>query len=135
MNKLAGVLAGLLVPAFVVAGAIATPAMAQEKKAEKKMAAAGKPVLKELEKNDKVLVIEATFKPGDASGSVARPPRVVRALTSASLQRIYPDGKKEAATFKNGEVKYFPATDPYIVKNVGKNTVRLYVVNLVEAKK
>ena len=31
MSKLAGVLAGLLVPAFFVAGVIATPAMAQGK--------------------------------------------------------------------------------------------------------
>lgn len=36
MSKFGGVVAGLLVPAFVAAGLLATPALGQEKKAEKK---------------------------------------------------------------------------------------------------
>ena len=137
MRKFAHVLAGLLAPAFVIAGIIATPALAQEKKAEKKMAkaAAGKPVIKEIVQNDKVRVFEVTYKPGDESANAERPPRVVRALKGGKLERIYPDGKKEPGAFKDGQVTYFPATAPYIVKNAGKTTIHLYVVNLVEAKK
>ena len=130
MRKLAGVLAGLLVSAFIVAGVVATPAMAQDKMAAKKMekAMAGKPTTKEVVKNDKVTVNEVVYKPGDESPSVARQPRVVIYVKGGVLQRIYPDGKKENTTYKDGEVKYFDATPPYVVKNAGKTTIHLYAV-------
>ena len=46
------------------------------------------------------------------------------------MTRIYPDRKTEKITFKKGEVKFFDATPPYIVKNEGENTIVLYNVNL-----
>jgi hypothetical protein len=129
MKKLAAVLAGLLVPALFVAGIIATPAIAQEKKAEKGMekAKAGQVVIKEVAKNDKVRVYEATFKPGDTAASVERPFRVIRALKGGTLELTHPDGKKEMSRYKNGETK-LRDKDTYAVKNVGKTTVHLYVV-------
>ena len=131
MSKFSGVLAALLVPAFLLAGAIATPAMGQEKKAEKKMEKrSGKPTFKEMVKNDKVHVFEVTYKPGDQSASVERPPRVVRALKGGTLTRVYPDGKKESSTYKNGEVKYLGASPAYVVKNAGKSAIHLYVVEV-----
>ena len=136
MNKLGGVLAGLLVPVFFVAGVIATPAMAQEKMAAKKMEkkATGKPTVKEIAKNNKVHVFEVTYKPGDESDSVQRPPAVVRALKGGTLTRIYPDGKKETVAYKTGEVKVFEARPAYVVKNAGNSSIVLYVVNLEQAK-
>ena len=77
MNKFAGALAGLLVPAFFVAVAT-SPALAQDKKAEMKAPAApaaGEVVTKEIEQNDKLRIYEATFKPGDVSPSAKRPLR------------------------------------------------------------
>ena len=132
MNKFAGVLAGLLVPAFIMAGVIATPAMAQEKMAAKKMekAMAGQPTIKEIEKNDKVRVYEVTYKPGDASANMERPARVVRALKGGTLTRVYPDGKKEQSAYKNGEVKYLGASPAYVVTNAGKSPIHLFVVEL-----
>ena len=132
MKKLAGVLAGLLVPAFLTAGIIATPVMAQEKMAAKKMekAAAGKVTIKEILKNDKTRAYEATFKPGDEAPSIERPSRVVRALKGGTLTRIYPGGKKEASTYKNGEVKYLDKSPAYGVKNEGKSVIQLYVVEV-----
>src|SRR5712692_788917 len=137
MSKLAGVLAGLLVPAFFVAGVIATPAMAQEKKAEKKMekAAAGKAVQKILLDNDKVRVYEVTFKPGAEGANVERPYRVVRALKGGTIERIYPDGKKQKVEWKAGEVKQLGPDAPYVPKNVGKTTIVLYGVEIKQPKK
>jgi len=134
MRKFAGVLAGLLVSAFVVAGVIATPAMAQEKMATKKMekAAAGKSTSKEVVKNDRVRVNDVTFKPGDEAPSIERPARVIVYVKGGTLRRIYPDGKKESTTYKDGEVKYFDATPAYAVKNIGKTTVHLYGVQLLK---
>ena len=125
MRKFAGVLAGLLVPAFIVAGVTATPTAAYGMAKMKE--AGGKPMVKEIEKNDKVRVFETTYKPGDESSSVERPPRAVRALKGGTLTRIYPDGKKEKVTYKNGEVKVFGATPAYVVKNESKRSIHLYV--------
>jgi len=132
MSKTAGVLVRIVLPAFLAAGVIAAPAMAQEKKAAKKMepTAAGKPMSKEVLKNEKAVVNDVTYKPGDQSPSVERPPRVVIYVKGGTLQRIYPDGKKQNTTYKDGEVKYFEATPAYAVKNVGKTTIHLYAVQL-----
>jgi hypothetical protein len=126
MKGLAGFFATLVVPAFMLAGVGTNQAMA----AEKAMAAPPKVELKVVVENDKVRVVENKWAPGAESESIARPNRVVRALKGGTLQRIYPDGKKETAPWKTGEVKYVEKTPPYIVKNIGKSEVVLYVVNL-----
>jgi len=135
MRTFAGVLAGLLVPAFLAAGVIA-PAMAQEKKAEKKMdkAVAGKAVQKILLENDRVRVYEVTFKPGDEGANVERPYRIVRAVTGGTIERNYPDGKKQKVEWKAGEVKQLGPDKPYVPKNIGKTNVVLYGVELKQAK-
>ena len=132
MNKFSGVLARLLVPAFLVAGVIAAPAMAQDKKAEKKMgkAVAGQVMLKEVAQNDKLRVYEATFKPGDVSPSAKRPMRAVRALKGGTLERTYEDGKKETIQWKAGEARIISEERPYAIKNIGKGVVHLYIVNI-----
>lgn len=137
MKKLARVLAEVLVPFFFIAGAIATPASAQEKKAEKmekapekkmEKAAAGKVAIKEIEQNDKLRVYESTFKPGDVSPSAKRPLRAVHAIKGGTLERTYEDGKKEAIHWKDGESRIISEPRPYAVKNTGKTTVHLLVV-------
>ena len=98
--------------------------------AEKAKAAPPKQEVKVLVENDKVRVSENRWVPGAESESVARANRVVRALKGGTLQRIYPDGKKEIVNWKTGEVQYMAKTEPYIVKNIGKSEVVLYVVGL-----
>ena len=122
-------LARLLVPALIAVGMIATPAMAQDKKAEKKTeAAAGQVMLKEVAQNDKLRVYEATFKPGDVSPNAKRPMRAVLALSDGTLERTYEDGKKEVIPWKKGEAKIITEERPYAVKNIGKTVVHLYIV-------
>ena len=124
MSKSAGVLTGLLVPAFFVAGVIATPAMAQEKA----KAAPLKQELKVLLENDKVRVYEARSKPGAESEMRERPYRIIRFLTNAQIQRSYADGKTETVERKAGEVRAAGPDQPYKTKNVGKSTYVVYVV-------
>ena len=126
MKRLVSFLATLVVPAVLLAGVGANQAMAQEKA----KAAAPKQEVKVLVENDKVRVSENRWVPGAESESVARPNRVVRALKGGTLQRIYPDGKKESVNWKTGEAKYLAKAEPYIVKNIGKSEVVLYVVGL-----
>ena len=123
MRKSAGLLAGLLCSALM----FATPAMAQEKKAEKK-AAAPKAELKVLIENDKVRVYEARIPAGGEAANIPRPYRIGRALTNGTIERQFADGKKEIAHWKAGEVKELGPNPQYIPKNIGKTEFRIYIV-------
>lgn len=125
MNRLARFFAGALVPALVLAGASTNQAMAQEK-----AKATPKYEQKVFVDNEKVRATETRWAPGGESPSVARPYRVLRVLKGGTLERIYPDGKKEKVTRKTGEVYVQEASQPYSVKNVGRSEVVLYGVSL-----
>ena len=137
MKRLIRLLIGVLVPAFVVAGFGVQPAVAQEKAKDMKAAKAekGKATLKVLHEDDKVRVIEATFKPGDAAANAARPFRVVRPLKGGTFQFTYADGKTEKVEWKTGQVKVRGPDPVFTPKNVGKSDVVLYIVFLKEPKK
>jgi len=109
---------------FIVLGFGALPAAAQAPKVDSKV----------VLDNDKVQVLENRFKPGAENTNVPRTARVVRALTSGTLQRTYPDGKKENVEFKAGDVRFNPAvtgpTPQYTTKNIGKTELVLYIVVL-----
>lgn len=126
MRKLTGVLAGLIV--FFAAAGVATPAMAQDKMAAQKMEKAHTPTVKVVGKNDTFRVLEVAFKPGDEAPSAERPARVERALTSGTLELIYPDGKMVKRDIKVGHVVVLDKTPAYAVKNIGKTTVLLSIV-------
>lgn len=109
--------------AFILAlGAL--PAAAQAPKVDSKV----------VLENDKVQVLENRFKPGAENPNVPRTARVVRALTSGTLQRIYPDGKRETVEFKAGDTRFNAAiTGPapqYTTKNIGKTELVLLIVVL-----
>ncbi len=130
MTKIAGRLAALILPAFVLAGAVADSALAQEKKMESSAqpAAAGTVTIKEIAQNEKLRVYEATYKPGEVSPTAERPMRVVHALKGGTLQRTYADGTKESVQWKTGDTKLISETRAYAVKNIGKGDVRLLVI-------
>lgn len=58
-----------------------------------------------------------------------RGPRVTRALSNGTMERVYADGKKEVVHWKAGDVKYFPK-ETFTNKNVGKDDVVLFVTTL-----
>jgi len=129
MRKLARMLLALLVPAFIAAGIVATPAIAQEKAAPKaETAKTGEVVIKEIAQNDKLRVYEATFKPGDTSANSKRPMRAVHAISGGTLERTYEDGKKENIVWGTGESRIISEARPYALKNTGKTVIHLLVV-------
>jgi len=131
-------LMAVVVPAFMFAAVAAQPATAQEKAKEAKAAKAekGKATQKVLLENDKVRVLEITFKPGGENVSVPTSSfRVVRALKGGTLMRNYADGKTEKIEWKTGEVRMNEPSGQYTAKNVGKTEIVLYVVILKEPKK
>ena len=143
MKSLFRMYLSVLVPAFMLAGVAANPAIAQDKAKDAKMEMAAKGdkgkatnTVKVLHEDDRVRVTEGTSKPGEMSASVVRGKRVVRYLKGGTQERIYPDGKKEKVERKTGEVFVAgPDKQAYSVKNVGKTTIMTYTVNIKEAKK
>ena len=134
MKRLIRSFAGLLLPAFMVAGLVALPAMAQEKAKEAK-AEKGKAVIKVLHEDDRVRVVEARFKPGDVNPSIVRGFRVVRALTNGNLERTYADGRKEKYERKAGEVRVVgPDKAAFFVTNIGKTDYVVYSVTIKGVK-
>ena len=121
----------------LAAAVAAIPAMAQDKakpaaapaKAAEKADGKDQRDRKVVVENDKVLVTENIYKPGASSGMLPRGPRVVRALSDGTLERTYPDGKKETVTWKTGQVRYSPK-ETYSQKNTGKTDLNLYSVTI-----
>lgn len=127
--------------AFLAAALAAAPAIAQDKAkapaAEKKAASKGEEMMKgvklvqpkKLLENDKVLVTEVIFKPGEGGGIRERPARVTRALYDGTMERIMPDGRTEKVTWKKGEVRWQPK-ETFGNRNAGTSEMGFYVVTL-----
>ena len=120
MRKLITAAAGVL---LIMAG---TEVLAQDKPA-----AAPKARVKVMAENARLRAYELTFAPGAENSPVpASSTRVVRVLAGGTLERTYPDGKKETVNYKTGEVRINQTSLPVTTKNVGSKPVRLYVVQL-----
>ena len=124
----------VLVPAFMLGGVVATPAMAQDKMKVKEVKATN--TSKVLHDDDRVRVTENTTKPGENGSNVVRGKRVVRYIQGGTQERNYADGRKVKVERKTGEVLVAgPDKEAYWIKNVGKTTIVSYVVTLKEPKK
>ena len=124
---------GLLVSALMLAAALASPAIPEDKaKAE-----SGKATVKVLFDDDRIRAFEVTYRPGDQSntGYKKLPFRIVRAMTSGTLQRTYPDGKTERVDIVAGEVRVFAAGNQFSGKNIGTTVLVLYGVTPKQPKK
>ena len=140
MKKSVRLFMGLLVSACMLAGIVTGPAMAQDKAKDAKAAPAaksekGKSTAKVLLDNDKVRVIERTYKPGDTNEEAPTSSyRVNHTLKGGTLERTYADGKKEKIELKTGMVRYLePAKGPggkYTTKNIGNTEIVSFVVVL-----
>ena len=84
--------------------------------------------------NDKVRVIERTYRPGDTNDEVPSSSyRVNHTLKGGTLERTYADGRKEKIELKPGMVRYLEPSKGsagYTVKNIGNTDVVSFVVIL-----
>jgi len=132
MNHLIRLFVSFLVPAFMLVGLAANPAMAQDKA----KAVKGKAVQKVLHEDDRIRVTETTFKPGDVGPNTTRGFRVSRMLSGGTVERSYADGTKEKVTRKTGDVRVAgPDKQAYFNTNIGKTDVVFYTVTIKAAKK
>ena|SRR5438105_9460291 len=109
----------------------AAPALAQDKKAEKKGPIRAQKILLD---NDRVRVTESVFKPGDENPMEPRGYRIGRVLKgNTTVERRHANGKVEKIEWKEGRV-YEAGPDNASAKNIGKGEVVLYTVTLKQAK-
>src|SRR5882672_1881439 len=120
-----------LLSAALLFALAAGPAVAQDKKAEKK---APVRAMKVLLDNDKVRVTESVFKPGEENPMEPRGYRIGRVLKgSTTVERRHSNGKVEKIEWKEGGI-YESGPDNASAKNVGKGEVVLYTVTIKQAK-
>ena len=119
--------------ACVIAAVVPNPVAAQDK--AKASAAPAKAATKDERErkvfvdNDQMLASEVRYKPGATSGMLERRQRVTRALTDGTLEKTYPDGRKETIAWKAGDVKFNPK-ETYSQKNTGTTELVLYTVSI-----
>jgi hypothetical protein len=128
MNKFNGVVMGIAVSTLVMAGGMASSAVAQEKakpaaaQDKAKAPAKGEATRKVVLENDKVQVFETRFPVGSEAPSTARADRVIYNVKGGTIMRIYPDGKTLKVELKTGETRWVEA-GTYGVKNIGKGEI------------
>ena len=86
--------------------------------------------VKTLAENEKVLVRDSVYRPGEISSSQSRDGLVVYHLSDFKLERTYADGSKKVFNYKAGDAEIINEKRPYSVKNIGKNTAHLISVRL-----
>lgn len=125
MKKIMRLAVAVAVPAFLLAGALVNPAMAEDKFALSTI------VTKIILENDKVKVYENIYRPGDNNAAIpASAIRIVHIIKGGRLMRKYADGTTKAVELKTGATQYLDAGQAYVATNVGKTTIRTYIVQL-----
>ena len=89
-------------------------------------------VYKVLLENEDVKVLEVTFKPGQSDNFHKHNVMTFYAVQGGSLQVTSPDGTIRENIFPSGRTGHSNTMTTHQVKNIGKNTVK---VILVEHKK
>ena len=92
------------------------------------------PAVKEVFKSDKAVGVLWSLEAGGEAPSVARPgTRAAYVIQGGKLERHYPDGKTVPVPLKAGDTLYLDKPEdqaPYAIKNVGKTTVKIYLVTI-----
>ncbi len=92
---------------------------------------AGEPARSVLLENEKVLVLEVAFAPGDAEPEHTHDlDIVVVALTPGGIESTAPDGVTLLLAPKAGDVHFFPKGSTHRARNAGKERVVLRAVLL-----
>lgn len=78
--------------------------------------------------NDRVRVLEATFKPGDIAKMHHHPDHVMYVLKGGKL-KMTSEGNSKEEEYTEGQAIFFKAQD-HQVENTGKTTVQTIVVEL-----
>ena len=79
--------------------------------------------------NERVRVLEGTFKPGDKIGMHSHPDHFVYVVKGGKLKLTKPDGSSSVVDVKPGQVLWINA-ESHAAENAGNSTVKLVVNEL-----
>jgi len=83
-----------------------------------------------LFENERVRVMEVTFKPGESIAPHSHPDHILYAITGGKLS-ITAGGKTQEANIAAGQTMW-TAAETHFAKNVGTSTIRILVTELKE---
>jgi quercetin dioxygenase-like cupin family protein len=86
---------------------------------------------KKVFENERIRVMEVTFKPGESIAVHSHPDHFVYALTGGMLSVSVVGGKTEEMNLKPGDTGWMPAQS-HSAKNNSKSTLKVLVVELKE---
>jgi hypothetical protein len=119
----------LCTSAVALALACSTPVFAQGM-AMQKGGAAHQRTQTVLAENEKVLVSDIVYRPGDAGAASSKDGLVVYHLSDGTIERSYADGSKKVVVYKAGQTTIIAEKRPYSTKNIGKTVIHEIVVQL-----
>lgn len=125
--------AALCASAVALTLAFSTAAFAQSMATEKNGAAqkiAHQRTITVLAENEKVLVSDVVYQPGDTGAASSKDGLVVYHLSDGTIERTFADGSKKVVTYKAGQTTIIAEKRPYSTKNIGKTAVHEFVVQL-----
>jgi beta-alanine degradation protein BauB len=124
--------AALCASAMALTLAFSTAAFAQGKLMEKggALQIAHQRTLTVLAENEKLLVIDVVYQPGDTGAASSKDGLVVYHLSGGTIERTYADGSKKVVTYKAGQTTIIAEKRPYSTKNIGKTAIHEIVVQL-----
>ncbi len=92
----------------------------------------GPTIYKLLFDNDRVRVMEITFKPGDTIAIHWHPDHVVTFVAGGTLKLTYPDGTSKEISGQAGQAFWIPS-ESHAAENVGTTEVKGIVIEIKEA--
>lgn len=94
----------------------------------------GPDIYRLLFENDRVRVMEVTFKPGTKIGPHSHPDHVGYVVTGGTLRLTPEGGKSTDASLDHGSVLYIPA-ETHAAENAGPTTIKVIVTELKDLPK
>ena len=83
-----------------------------------------------LAENEKLLVADVEYQPGDTGETSSKDGLVVYHVRGGTIERTYADGSKKVVTYKTGQTTIIAEKRPYSTKNIGKTAIHEIVVQL-----
>ncbi len=81
-----------------------------------------------LAENEKFLVADVVYQPGDTGAASSKDGLVVYHVSGGTIERTYADGSKKVVTYKTGQTTIIAEKRPYSTKNIGKTAIHEIVV-------
>jgi len=103
--------------------------------AQESMDATSKPMMKTILDNEKVMVMQVEYAPGQVSPMNNYPEHVAYVLEGGKMEMTQKGKDAKVMDLNEGEAMYMPASNDIMFKNVGTTTVKIVVTAMKSGHK